>query len=400
MASVVLRRGGCRPCAAPPSGRPGRAGRGRARRLGRVLLCRRLAGGRLVRRASVVRGSASPRQGSARCGLAAVCVVCVGCVFVVGVRDRLGGAPRHPPHRRPRRRSRDGSRPHGGRRRGRPGRPRGCGPRPVHAPAGVPGGPRRPGLGALGLEHACAPPRPRPRVPAAPPAALRSAGRGRSLAARRLVRRCSVFRLRPIEATSPIRARTTTTMTMIQMRVPVSMGLPPGGRRSNVGPPGRAVFTCKGARLGSETVGGRSTCRGPGVATRPDRATRVRASTYGPAAAVRRRLECTCVPGGTHVPSSSSRRRRRRPPDGPDHVAPRRLGPGGAPPSLVGGAGLGAHSVLTVYGSDPAARSTPIPVGVLYLGFVSLAMHDAAQASSRRAWSSETAAVAAAAHPC
>ena len=55
-------------------------------------------------------------------------------------------------------------------------------------------------------------------------------------------------------------------------------------------------------------------------------------------------------------------------------------------------------SVLTVYGPDPAAPSTPIPVGVLYLGFVSLAMHDAAQASSRRAWSSETAAVAAAAH--
>jgi hypothetical protein len=58
-------------------------------------------------------------------------------------------------------------------------------------------------------------------------------------------------------------------------------------------------------------------------------------------------------------------------------------------------------SMLTIYGpgaTPPPPPRTPIPVGVLYLGFVSLAMHDAAEASSRRAWSSETAAVAAAAH--
>jgi len=56
-------------------------------------------------------------------------------------------------------------------------------------------------------------------------------------------------------------------------------------------------------------------------------------------------------------------------------------------------------SFLTVYGpGTQAPPRTPIPVGVLYLGFVSLAMHDAAETSTRTARSSEAAAVAAAAH--
>ena len=55
-------------------------------------------------------------------------------------------------------------------------------------------------------------------------------------------------------------------------------------------------------------------------------------------------------------------------------------------------------SMLTVYGPFAAAPRTPIPVGVLHLGFVSLAMHDAVERSAGRAHSSEAAAAATAAH--
>lgn len=56
-------------------------------------------------------------------------------------------------------------------------------------------------------------------------------------------------------------------------------------------------------------------------------------------------------------------------------------------------------SMLTVYGpfTAPAPR-TPIPAGVLYLGFVSLAMHDAVETSAGLSRSSEAAAAAQAAH--
>ena len=55
-------------------------------------------------------------------------------------------------------------------------------------------------------------------------------------------------------------------------------------------------------------------------------------------------------------------------------------------------------SMLTIYGDPTAPPRTPIPVGVLYLGFVSLAMHDAVDTSLERTRSSEAAAAAAAAH--
>ena len=57
-------------------------------------------------------------------------------------------------------------------------------------------------------------------------------------------------------------------------------------------------------------------------------------------------------------------------------------------------------SFVTVYGplDAPPPSRTPIPVGVLYLGFVSMAMHDAVMASSELEESSEPAAAASAAH--
>jgi hypothetical protein len=55
-------------------------------------------------------------------------------------------------------------------------------------------------------------------------------------------------------------------------------------------------------------------------------------------------------------------------------------------------------SIRTIYGTDPAAPLTPIPVGVLYLGFVSVAMHDAVTRSLDAPRSSEAAAAGAAAH--
>lgn len=56
-------------------------------------------------------------------------------------------------------------------------------------------------------------------------------------------------------------------------------------------------------------------------------------------------------------------------------------------------------AILTVYGPGTLAPpKTPIPVGVLYLGFVSLAMHDAVETSARRHGASMVAAAATAAH--
>ena len=56
-------------------------------------------------------------------------------------------------------------------------------------------------------------------------------------------------------------------------------------------------------------------------------------------------------------------------------------------------------AMLTIYGPFTApAPKTPIPEGVLYLGFVSLAMHDAVETSAAMSRSSEAAAAAQAAH--
>ena len=89
-----------------------------------------------------------------------------------------------------------------------------------------PAGPRSPGPRPARPRAACAPPRARPRGPSSPPAGRRPAGRGPPRAAR-LPRAdgWSALRLRDIATVSPIRARTTTTShDDPDDLVPVSMG--------------------------------------------------------------------------------------------------------------------------------------------------------------------------------